>query len=157
MLLCQAQAGPPAIHHETHECRIVNALRSNRKANFSQIKDVTSATSLHVVRCIAKNHGYHKLIARHKPFIDSKNQKKRVKWATKNKDRERKRVILTDEASLEIGEDSRRTNITRRPGEEFLEDTLVPTFRSGRKSLMVLGRDSPWGQMAIIEVTFTAF
>jgi len=47
------------------------------------------------------------------------------------------KVIFTDEASLEIGEDPKRTYVSRRPGEEILQENLVPTFRSGRKSLMV--------------------
>ena len=52
------------------------------------------------------------------------------------------RVIWTDEASVEIGKESRTIRVWRRIGERYKENCLAPTFKSGRQSLMV------WGCMA---------
>ena len=49
------------------------------------------------------------------------------------------RIIWTDEASVEVGKDSRECLVWRRPGERYEQDCLAPTFKSGRKSIMVWG------------------
>ena len=49
------------------------------------------------------------------------------------------RVIWTDESSVEIGLESRKCTVWRRVGERYRKDCLVPTFKSGRQSLMVWG------------------
>lgn len=85
-------------------------------------------------------HGYHRRVARCEPFINAKNQKERLNWANTNMNRDGQNVIFTDEASLEIGMDPRHTTyISHLPGEEFLDQNIVPTLRSNRKSLVVWG------------------
>ena len=49
------------------------------------------------------------------------------------------RIIWTDEASVEIGKESRQCMVWRRPGERYNNECLVPTFKSGRQSLMIWG------------------
>jgi hypothetical protein len=44
-------------------------------------------------------------------------------------------VIWTDEVTFEVGKDSRNIWVTRRPGEEYLEKNLKPSFKSGRVSI----------------------
>lgn len=48
-------------------------------------------------------------------------------------------IIWSDESSIEIGKSSRRELIWRKPGERYNLDCIRPTFKSGRKSLMVWG------------------
>jgi len=83
-----------------------------------------------------------KRIAAMKPFINDKQQAKRLRWA---KDHIRwtmtdwERIIWTDESSVEIGKESRECTVWRRPGERYNKECLVPTFKSGRQSIMVWG------------------
>jgi hypothetical protein len=54
-----------------------------------------------------------------------------------------KDVIWTDEASFELGKNTRQVRVWRRPDEAFKEECLVPTFKSARMSVMV------WGAIAL--------
>ncbi|ETW78927.1 hypothetical protein HETIRDRAFT_247513, partial [Heterobasidion irregulare TC 32-1] len=68
---------------------------------------------------------YHHRVARHKPFLSPAAVRKRLIWVKENMTRDWNEVIWTDEAKL--------------PGEEFLPENIQPTFKSGRKSIMVWG------------------
>lgn len=81
-------------------------------------------------------------MAAKKPFLTHRQKRARmiwakehVKWGMVNWER----VIWTDEASVEIGLESRACLVWRRPGERYDERCLAPTFKSGRQSLMVWG------------------
>ena len=45
--------------------------------------------------------------------------------------------MWTDETKIETGERPGRKQVTRNPGEEFLPENIVPTFKSGRQGIMV--------------------
>jgi hypothetical protein len=47
------------------------------------------------------------------------------------------RIIWTDECSIELGKNLCVCHVWRYPGEEYLAECLVPTFKSGRMSVMV--------------------
>ena len=48
-------------------------------------------------------------------------------------------VLWTDEASFELGKNSREIRVWRKSDETWNTDCLAPTFKSGRVSLMVWG------------------
>src|SRR5215468_9248935 len=50
-----------------------------------------------------------------------------------------KRIIWTDEASMEVGRDSRARRVWRTNDEEFHHSCIKPTFKSGRSSVMIWG------------------
>ena len=50
-----------------------------------------------------------------------------------------KRIIWTDEATVEIGRDSRARRVWRTKHEEFHHSCIKPTFKSGRTSVMIWG------------------
>jgi transposase len=81
-------------------------------------------------------------IAAKKPFITAAQREKRLEWARDHVNwtmEDWKTVIWTDESSVEIGKESRTCTVWRREGEHYREECLVPTFKSGRKSIMVWG------------------
>jgi len=81
-------------------------------------------------------------VAAKKPFINAKQRKERLKWARERLGwtmEEWKRVIWMDESSVEVGKESRACKVWRRSGERYDKKCVVPTFRSGRTSLMVWG------------------
>jgi transposase len=98
-----------------------------------------------VQRAITNKLGMNAYIAAKKPFINKVQKHKRLLWARDHRtwgEEDWKRVIWTDESSVEIGKDSRAGWVWRRPGERYLGKCLTPTFKSGRQSLMI------WGSMA---------
>jgi transposase len=95
-----------------------------------------------VSRVLNTRLGLSRRVAAKKPFLNAKQTKKRWIWA---KDHigwtveDWKKVIWTDESSVEIGKESRRCTVWRKPGERYRKECLVPTFKSGRQSVMVWG------------------
>jgi hypothetical protein len=66
----------------------------------------------------------------------------RVNWCEKYKEKsvyDWAQVIFSDESSVEIGKQSRQIRVWQNTGERFNTECLAPTFKSGRKSVMVWG------------------
>jgi transposase len=83
--------------------------------------------------------------AHKKPFITETHIAVQKLWADVVREwsmEQWKKIIWTDEMSFEVGKDARITRVWRPPGCEYDQKYLVPTFKSGRTSLMV------WGAMA---------
>jgi hypothetical protein len=81
-------------------------------------------------------------IAAKKPFLKPDHIRKRKEWAKEAVKLTREdwvRIIWTDESSVEVGKQSRQCMVWRKPGERYREECLVPTFKSGRQSVMVWG------------------
>ena len=81
-------------------------------------------------------------IAAKKPFLNMVHTQKRKQWAKEHialTMTDWKRIIWTDEASVEVGKQSRQCIVWRKPGERYRKECLVPTFKSGRQSLMIWG------------------
>ena len=88
---------------------------------------------------IAKQQGYNHCIAHHKPFLTKQAVKKHVVWGKDNADRDWSKVVWTDEAKIEMGEQPGPCRVTQMVGEEFLPECIQPTFQSGRQSIIVWG------------------
>ena len=67
------------------------------------------------------------------------SSKKCEEWAKTKKDFPWNTVLWTDEAILELGEHVSRQYVTRKVGKKYLPETIEPTFRSGRKTIMLWG------------------
>ncbi|EXX73986.1 IS630 family transposase [Rhizophagus irregularis DAOM 181602=DAOM 197198] len=86
--------------------------------------------------------GIHSHVAAKKPFISKRHASARISWCEKYKEktaRDWAQVIFSDESSIEIGKQSRQIRVWRHTGERFNTKCLTPTFKSGRKSVMVWG------------------
>ncbi|KAG2994703.1 hypothetical protein PC121_g21014 [Phytophthora cactorum] len=57
----------------------------------------------------------------------------------KYKEKDWNKVIFSDESSVWLTGAAGRVYVWRKPGEEFKNEYLVPTFKSGRETLMVWG------------------
>jgi hypothetical protein len=102
---------------------------------FAKALSVSEST----IRREAAKMGLHKRICRKKPFLSEKSKAARRAWAATNVDQDWRRVIFTDECSVQIGEDITRHYTIRQAGEEYEAKHIRPIFRSGRTSLMVWG------------------
>ena len=86
--------------------------------------------------------GMHACHACKKPFLKTEHIEKRMDWARAAErltEDDWDRVIWTDECSVELGNDSRAPLVWRSPGEEYDPKCLLPTFKSGRSSVMIWG------------------
>jgi transposase len=81
-------------------------------------------------------------IAAKKPFLRPAHRKARRTWARVYRRwgaEDWKHIIWTDEASVEIGKNTKVVWVWRKPGERYDEKCTTPTFKSGRQSLMIWG------------------
>lgn len=91
------------------------------------------------VKRIAEKEGLHKRIARKKPFMKGVHIVKRLDWLKENKETDWKTIIFTDEASVEMGKKGGVSWTIRKAGDQYKRPHIVPTFKSGRQSLMIFG------------------
>ena len=87
-------------------------------------------------------HGFASRIAARKPYLMPRHRFNRLLFAKQHENwtiEQWSKVIWTDESSFEIGKNYRQVRVWRRMDERFLEHCLVPTFKSGRTSIMVWG------------------
>jgi len=104
--------------------------------------------------------GYWRRVARKKPFLDERKKGLRLAFAMAHREWTRedwRRVIWTDECYVWLSGHSSRVWVTRRPGEEYDDDCLVPKFSKhatimvwgailgGRKCAPVLWDKDNWG------------
>ncbi|EIW71861.1 hypothetical protein TREMEDRAFT_27090, partial [Tremella mesenterica DSM 1558] len=117
--------------------RIIRDITHHPQVPFGSIAS-TYNLSEPTIRRIAARHGLHRRVMRRTPFLRPQAIEKRINWAKDNVGQDWSRVIFTDEMSLELGL-ARRAYTTRGVGQAFDLKHLQPTFRSGRKSIMVWG------------------
>ena len=80
---------------------------------------------------------YHHCVASRKPYLTHQVATKRLQWAHANNGRDWGGICWMDEALIELGEQPSHTMVTQQPGEEYLPENISPTFKCGRKSIMV--------------------
>jgi len=127
---------------------IATASAHNRRLPFSSLASLIGLRlSTEVVRRALREEGFNRRVARQKPFLTATQKANRYNWALEHASwgiEEWRRVIWTDEASFNVGGAHGRIWVTRRPGEEFNEDCLVPKFKK-LSLLMVWGAISGAG------------
>jgi transposase len=77
-----------------------------------------------------------------KPFVSKENAKKRVEWCKEKLDwteEDWANVCWSDECSVEVRRSHKHTMVWRRVGERMDPACLQPSFKSGRKIVMVWG------------------
>ena len=97
----------------------------------------------HTVAKYLKKHGKAKRRSRSKPYLSPLYKKKRRAYSRTELDQKRdyRKVVWSNEVTLEIGEDQTTFNVTRGAGrnEEYTDKNLRPTFKSGREIVGVWG------------------
>jgi hypothetical protein len=104
---------------------MIRHVRASPKQTADQIADYMqiSASS---VRRILSSHGYFRARCRRKPILSAKNIKDRLAWAAANEKQDWSRVIFTDEAAFELGDDQAHEMCWRLPHEEYNAACLTP-------------------------------
>ena len=117
-------------------------LTDNRRKSLSTI---TEELEINVLECTLRrffdSHGYHRCIARTKPFLTAKQKVERQLLADTFGDwgvEDWNKVIWTDECAFNVGGFAGNTWVTRTAQEEYQEDCIVPKFYK-LKTIMVWG------------------
>jgi transposase len=137
------RSGRPSILTNEEKDKLISVTtKEQHKPLHEIINKAGLICSLTTARRVLKKVKLHSCVAAKKPYISEKNIEARIKWCNEHKNKtigEWKKIIFSDEASVEIGKKSRQIRVWRYPGERFKNNCLTPTFKSGRKSLMVWG------------------
>ncbi|EIN12364.1 hypothetical protein PUNSTDRAFT_61743, partial [Punctularia strigosozonata HHB-11173 SS5] len=112
---------------------IIHTARKHHFDTYQAVADHVGTVKVQQVRQALHDTGYRRRTACHKFYMAAAAAKNRLAWAWENSERDWSTVIWTDESSIETSE------FTRHPSKEFLLSNIQPTFRSGRKSIMLWG------------------
>lgn len=141
------RSGRPRKTDERVDRVIVRVTKQNRRSSAAQLagdlKDRFDITvSPQTIRNRLHDAGLHGRAARKKPYLTKQHRAQRLKYANdclKFTPDDWKRVIFSDESSVWLTGSAGRIYVWREPGEEFKEGYTVPTFKSGRETLMIWG------------------
>jgi len=115
---------------------------TNRRLPLSGIADLAGLKiGYRALKRAFASEGYHRRIARIKPFLTQATKTKRKEWAEGYGDwtiQDWQDVIWSDECAFSVGQGPERVWVTRRPDEEYIEDCIVPKFPH-RTTIMVWG------------------
>ena len=133
---------PPALNNN-EKIALINEVTENWHEPLHEvINKLGLSCSLTTAKQALYDAGIHSHVAVKKPFISKKHASARISWCEKYKEKtayDWTQVIFSDESSIEIGKQSHQIWVWRHTGERFNTKCLTPTFKSGRKSVMVWG------------------
>lgn len=135
---------PRALTEAQREQLIVHATSTQanrRKSLFTIAEELGYRVNERTLRRVFSEQGYHRRIARAKPFLTVNNKVARQEFSDCYQDWSESdwmKVIWTDECAFNVGGFSGNTWVTRLPAEEYIEDCLVPKFRK-LETIMVWG------------------
>jgi len=137
------RSGRPSALNNDEKDALTSKVTQNRRASINEVINTLDLNcSLTTARKALHDVGITSHVAAKKPFISESHATARVSWCEKHKKKtvsDWKQVIFSDESSVEIGKQSRQIRVWRGVGERFNTECLAPTFKSGRKSVMVWG------------------
>jgi hypothetical protein len=120
--------------------------RITKRDCFISLREITDIMPVNVttetVRLALKERGIKLHSAAKKPNISPKNIQQRKDWCrnvSEWPDEEWRKVIWSDESSVELGLSSRKAKVWRTVGERYKADCLKRNQRSGRISVMFWG------------------
>ena len=125
-------------------CRIMTcALLTNRRQILTNI---TNQSGLDVSRWCVRNalheSGFYNRVAQKKPFLTDAHKPKRLGFAFAHRkwtSEEWEKVIWIDESTFEVRKTLRQITVWQKSDECYNLDCSIPTFKSGRTSIIVWG------------------
>jgi len=135
------RSGRPKKLTDEDEENIITKVKKSRKFTAREIADYLNLqVSTATIKRALNRKGYYGRVAAKKPFITAENARRRLEWCKQHTtltEEDWKKVIWSDETSVEIGRQSRQIKVWRRHGERLKKHCLIPTFKSGRTSVSV--------------------
>lgn len=140
------RSGRPRKLSDRDQRMVVSEARKNRRLCLAALgKSVNPNVSSSTIRRVLSDAGYHRRVARHKPYLRRDQIRLRLQWAKKYRlwrINHWQHVMWSDECYVHIGDNKGRVYVTRRPDEVFDDDCLTWSFKQSSVRVMV------WGCMA---------
>lgn len=140
------RSGRPPKLDDNDKIRLAKLVEENHHTSLAEITDkmrdiLLDDISERTIQRALHEEGYFGRVGLRKPFISDVNKKKRLSWARERLSwvKDWRFVIWSDESRYELCGSNRRQWVWRRPEQKMDIDCLVPTFKSGQKSVMVWG------------------
>ena len=133
------QSGRPKFLSVRDQRRLVRMAVQDRHISIKELCRVFEC-SVPTVKSALDKYGYHRRIARRKPFLKAEHKRIRLAFALAHEHwsiEDWSQVLFSDEYNIELGLDSRVIWVWRQPAEEYLAECLTPTFKSSRTSVRV--------------------
>ena len=119
-------------------------LRIAKKNSSLPLQDITNISEFPISRFTLsrrlKEVELYSRVKRHKPYVSEKNIQERLDWAILHKGwtpEQWNKVVWSDETIVKLNGSGRHERCIRKKGEAFRKENCVPTFQSGRVSIMV--------------------
>lgn len=138
----------------------------HRRKPYSEIAEICGISAGEKsLRRAFEREGYHRRIARKKVFLKAVHKERRLAFAEAHRHwtvDDWRRVVWTDESYIWLGGARGNVWITRRPGEDYLESCIAPTFKKqnsvmiwggiigGKKAPLVLWDRDNWGTISAV-------
>ena len=139
----QPRSGRPQKITIRDERHILRAVMDNRRQHLAELNaNVVPHASRSTLKRVLKKHNIKKWTAAERPLLDDKIATLRLEWALRYKDwdaEDWKKVVWSDECSVEKSADPRQVWVFRTPGEKWLKACISGKMKSGQCSLMVWG------------------
>lgn len=139
----EQKRGRPPKFSERDIRSVVNFAKGQRRATLAEITNECNIDAHpNTIRKMLRNAGFNNRIARMKPFLMPRHIVMRKIFANEHLEwtlDDWKQVIWTDESTFELGKNYRQIRVWRKVNEEFDQDCIGSTFKSGRTTVMVWG------------------
>jgi transposase len=137
------RAGRPLKLSRVDRRNILRIIRSDPKITYNALR-IQSGVNAHrnTIASMLKKEGIRNWVARKRPLLTSEIAEKRYQWALKHQDwtwDDWKKVIWTDECSLERGVGARRTWCFRTPQQKWQKEMVEPFSKGKDISVMIWG------------------
>jgi hypothetical protein len=141
---CKPCGGSHTKKLSDRDVRIIKRVsQANRRLTLSEITNMCpTQVSRNTIRRALHRSGIYSRIAVKKTFLTLRHMSQRLAFAQKYcrwSVEEWERVVWTDESTFEVGKNSRQIHVWRTAYDRYASDCIVPTFKSGRNSLMIWG------------------
>jgi transposase len=132
------RSGRPSKMSPQDKRRAVAYMKTHPRCTWATIAE-KFGVGITKIRSVAHDAGLHKRVVRRTPFISPQARKKRVLWSRLAATTNWRRIVFTDESTIQLGEDIGTRWTIRAAGDEYEPQHVDPTFHSSRQSLMVWG------------------
>ena len=121
---------------------IEHAIKHRRLSLRALGKTLNPQISTNTTRRILADAGYHRRVARRKPYLKPLHRKFRREWAERHASWNAnlwKHIIWSDECYIHINDKNGRIYVTRRPDEALDDECVINAFNSSDIKVMVWG------------------
>ena len=128
------------------ECLCVRTARKNRFLDYNKLsKLLLSSASINTIKHQLYTNGLYRQKARKAPFLNKKARSAHYLWAKQNRVRNSfSNIIFSDESYIFLSSNNGTIYVTRKTGEAYKEECMVPIFKQSPIRIMVWGCIALW-------------